>query len=142
MQTGKDGPFNVDGAEDRIIASSMKKKLIWVHTCNRLKNQKGITEFWNTVAALHVVDVEVGLDLELDAGLETGSVGQLPPDLPNQGQIRVAREKDRKQSFLEQYFIRGNLCTVTTRKASDAATVSAIGLGPSSTHSKKRTTSG
>ena len=107
-----------------------------------LKNQKGITEFWNTFPALHVVDVEVGRNLELDAGLETGSVGQLPSDLPNMGQIRVAREKDRKQSLVGQYFIRGNSSTATTRKISDAATVSAIGLGLSSTQSKKRTTSG
>ena len=97
---------------------------------NRLKHQKGITctEFWNTVPVLHVGDAEVGRVLGPDAGLETGSVGQLPSDLPNMGQIRVAREKDRKQSFL--LFIRGNSSTVTTRKASDAATVSAIGLGP------------
>ena len=64
--------------------------------------------------------------------VETGSVGQVPPDLPNKGQIRVARENDRKQSFLEQYFISGNSSTATTRKTSEAAIVSAIGLGPSS----------
>ena len=29
------------------------------------------------------MDVEVGRDLELAAGLVIGSVGQLPPDLPN-----------------------------------------------------------
>ena len=54
---------------------------------NRLKNQKGITEFWNTVPVLHVVAAEVGRGLGLDAGLEPGRVGQLPFDLPNKGQI-------------------------------------------------------
>ena len=83
MQTEKDGSL-FDGSEDKIRAWSRKKKLIiWVH--NRLKTQKGITEFWNIVPVLPVVaaEVHVGLGLGLDVGLEPGRGGQIPSDLPN-----------------------------------------------------------
>jgi hypothetical protein len=35
---------------------------------NRLKNQKGITEFWDTGPVLPAVAAEVGLGLGLDVG--------------------------------------------------------------------------
>ena len=130
----------LEGTEERIRALPRKQKLTWVH--NRLTNQKGIKEFWSTVPARYGVDAEVGRDLELVADLESGNVGQIPPDLPNKGQIRGEREKDRKQSYMEQYLIGGNSSKVTTKKASEATTVPATGLGPSRSHSKKRIASG
>ena len=68
----------------------------------------------------------------------------VPPDLPNKGQIRVEREKVRKQSYMGQYLIGGNSSKVTSKKASEATTVPAIGLGPSTcnTHNKKRIATG
>ena len=41
-----------------------------------------------------------------------------------------------------QYLIGGNSSKVTTKKASEATTVPATGLGPSRSHNKKRITSG
>ena len=70
--------------------------------------------------------------LGLDVGLVTGRVEQIPPDLPTKNQIRVERVKERKQSFLENYFT-GNAGTVTTHTVSEADNVPAIGLGPRST---------
>ena len=105
---------------------------------SRLRNQKGIKEFWSTVPARSGVDAEVGRDLELVVELESGNVWQIPPDIPNKGQIRGEREKDRKQSYMymEQYLIGGNSSKVTTQKVSEATTVPATGLGPSSSHTK------
>ena len=88
------------------------------------------------------VDAEVGRELELVDDIEPGNVGQIPPDLPNKGQIRGVREKERKQSHITQFFSGGNSSEVTTKKASEATTVPATGLGPSRLHSKKRIASG
>jgi hypothetical protein len=89
------------------------------------------------------VDAEADRDLEMVADIESGTVGLFPPDSPSKVQIRVEREKERKQSYLEQYFTGGNSSIVTTQNASDAANGSAIGVRPrfSSTHSKKRVAS-
>ena len=65
----------LEGAEERTRALPRKQKLTWVH--NRLRNQKGIKEFWSTVPARSGVDAEVGRDLELVADLESGNVGQI-----------------------------------------------------------------
>ena len=56
-QRGKD---LLEGAEERIRALPRKQKLTWVH--NRLRDQKGIKEFWSTVPARSDVYAE---DLEL-----------------------------------------------------------------------------
>ena len=140
-EADRQGRDMLDGAEERIRALPRKQKLTWVH--NRLRKQKGIKEFWSTVPAWTGVDAEADRDLEMVADKESGTVGQLPPDIPSKVQVRVEREKERKQSYLEQYFTGGNSSIVTTRNASDAANCSAIGLGPrlSSTHSKKRVAS-
>ena len=84
----------LEGAEERIRASPRKQKLTWVHS--RLTNQKGIRDFWSTVPARSDVDAEVGRDLELVADIESGNVGQIPPDLPNKGQIRKLEGKEKK----------------------------------------------
>jgi len=139
-EAARKGRIILDGAEERIRALPRKQKLTWVH--NRIKNQKGIKEFWSTVPARAVGDADVDRELELVAGLESGSVGQLPPDLPTKGQIREVREQNRKQSHLEQYFIGGNSSKDTYQTASKATNVPATGLGPSRTHSKKRLASG
>ena len=86
----------MEGAEERIRALPRKQKLAWVH--NRLRGQKGIKEFWSTAPARTDVDAEVGRDLELVEDLESGNVRQIPPDLPNKGQIRGVREKVRKRT--------------------------------------------
>ena len=65
----------LDGAEERIRALPRKQKLTWAH--NRLRNQKGIKEFWSKVPARSGGDAEVGRDLELVADLESGNVGQI-----------------------------------------------------------------
>ena len=95
---------------------------------------------------------EVGLGLGLDVGLEPGRGGQIPSDLPNKGQIRVEREKERKQSHLERYFKPVNPSTGTPLAAPAVASVFVIRSRPNeqaiiqvsnaSTHSKKRTASG
>jgi hypothetical protein len=136
-EAARKGRVLLDGAEERIRALPRKQKLTWVH--NRIKNQKGIKEFWSTVPAR--VDGDVGRELELEAVLEPGSVGQLPPDLPNKVQIRVVREQIRKQSHLEQYFIGGNSSRDTNQTASKATNAPATGLGPSR-KIKKRLASG
>ena len=143
----------VVGTEARIRAWSRNKKLIWVH--NRLTNQQGITEFWNTAPVPIVGAAVVGSGLGLEPGLhveiEPGRVGQIPSDLPNKGQIRVEREKERKQSHLERYF---QVNPSSDNKLHDSDVVSASAIGPSpknqeitqvrhaSTHSKKRKASG
>ena len=81
-EADRKGRVMLEDAEERIRALPRKQKLTWVH--NRLTNQKAIKGFWSTVPARSGVDVEVGRDLELVAGLESGSVGQLPPDLPSE----------------------------------------------------------
>ena len=91
----------------------------------------GFVEFWNTVPVLNVMAAEVGLGLGMDVGREPVRVGQIPPDLPNKGQIRGERGKERKQSLLERYFNKANLSTDTTRNASDVANVHSIGPSPS-----------
>ena len=90
------GRVIVEGSEARIRAWSRKKKLIWVH--NRLKKQKGITEFWIPVPVPPAVSTEVGSGSGLDVGIEPGRGGQIPSDLPNKGQVRKEREQERKQS--------------------------------------------
>ena len=70
----------LEGAEVRIRALPRKEKLTWVH--NRLRNQKGLKEFWSTVPVRPGVDGEVGRDLELVADPESGNVGLIPSDLP------------------------------------------------------------
>jgi len=121
----------LEGAEERIRALPRKQKLTWVH--NRLRDQKGIKEFWSTVPARSDVDAEVGRDLGL---VDLGNVGQIPPDLPNRDQTRREREKERKQSYLDQYFSGGS--KGTTPKVSEATTVPALGLGTSRSNNKKR----
>ena len=76
----------------------------------------------------------------------------MPSDLPNKGQIRVEREKERKQSYMESYFKKGNPSAGTTLAAPAVASLVAIRprlheqatmqVSNSSTHSKKRTQSG
>ena len=128
----------LEGADERIRALPRKQKLAWVH--NRLRGQKGIKEFWSSAPARSDVDAEIGRELEL-VEIELGSnVGQIPPDLPNRAQIRREREKDWKQSSLDQYFSGGS--KVTTPKVTEATTVPASGLGTSRSNSKKRTASG
>jgi hypothetical protein len=112
-----------------------KQKLTWVH--NRLRDQKGIKEFWSTVPARSDVDAVVGRDPGL---VDLGNVGQIPPDLPNRDQIRREREKERKQSYLDQYF--SGCSKGTTPKVSEATTVPALGLGTSRSNNKKRIASG
>ena len=85
------------------------------------------------------MDAEVGRDLEL-VDLETGNVGQIPPDLPDREQIRREREKDRKQSYLDQYF--GGGSKGTKQKVLEETTVPALGLGTRRSNSKKRISSG
>jgi hypothetical protein len=124
-----------EGAEERIRALPRKQKLTWVH--NRLRDQKGIKEFWSTVPARSDVDAVVGRDPGL---VDLGNVGQIPPDLPNRDQIRREREKERKQSYLDQYF--SGCSKGTTPKVSEATTVPALGLGTSRSNNKKRIASG
>ena len=62
-EADRKGRVMLEGAEERIRALPRKQKLTWVH--NRLRNQKGIKEFWSTVPARSDVDAEVGRDLEL-----------------------------------------------------------------------------
>ena len=52
----------------------------------------------------------------------SGNVGQIPPDLPNKGQIRGVREKEWKQSHITQFFSGGNSSKGTTKQASEATT--------------------
>ena len=130
----------LEGAEERIRALPRKQKLAWVH--NRLRGQKGIKEFWSSAPARSDVDAELGRELELVADIEPGNVGQIPPDLPNKGQIRGVREKERKQSHITQFFSGGKSSEVTTKQASEATTAPATGLGPSSSQNKKRIASG
>ena len=111
-----------------------KQKLTWVH--NRLRGQKGIKEFWSTAPARSDVDAEVGRELERVDDLESGNVGQIPPDLQDREQIRREREKDRKQSYLDQYFSGGS--KGTSQKVPEATTAPDTGLGQSRLHSKKR----
>ena len=82
--------------------------------CQFYFNPKSITRLRNSGAqsARSDVDAEVGRDLELVDDIESGNVGQIPPDLPNREQIRREREKDRKQSYLDQYFSGGSKGTV------------------------------
>ena len=129
----------LEGAEERIRALPRKQKLTWVH--NRLRGQNGIKEFWSTAPARSDVDAEVGRDLEL-VDLETGNVGQIPPDLrtPDREQKRREREKERKQSYLDQYFSGGS--KGTKQKVLEATTVPALGLGTRRSSSKKRIASG
>ena len=68
------------------------------------------------------MDAEVGRELELVDDIEPGNVGQIPPDLPNKGQIRGVREKERKQSHITQFFSGGNSSKGTTKQASEATT--------------------
>ena len=67
-EADRKGRVILEGAEVRIRALPRKQKLTWVH--NRLRNQKGLKEFWSTVPARPGVDGEVDRDLELVADPE------------------------------------------------------------------------
>ena len=139
-EANRKGRDLMEGAEERIRALPRKQKLAWVH--NRLRGQKGIKEFWSSAPARSDVDAEVGRELELVDDIEPGNVGQIPPDLPNKGQIRGVREKERKQSHITQFFSGGNSSKGTTKQASEATTFPVTGLGPSRSHNRKRIASG